>query len=229
MANLNLGSIFLKIDKEIDLSLDLDAKKKVLFLNYFLLKIQITTVALWPCCPVALWPLCPVALWPFFPFSLLPFFPFALLAKAKVYCKSKGFLKPNIVRAKAKVYCTSKGFLKKKRFLETEHCSGKRKGCCHCQGNECRTKLSCRTKKIRLPLAQTQKQSRFINKGCLVSLCDSFSTQALQGSQGKTETKIQDIKYPMGVAGLVFPYPSYPLCICSDFCSNKNKNEMKSK
>jgi hypothetical protein len=28
MAKLNLGSIYLKIDKDIDLSLDLDAKKK---------------------------------------------------------------------------------------------------------------------------------------------------------------------------------------------------------
>jgi hypothetical protein len=41
MANLNLGSIYLKIDKDIDLSLDLVANKKVLSLNYFLLKIKI--------------------------------------------------------------------------------------------------------------------------------------------------------------------------------------------
>jgi hypothetical protein len=58
-----------------------------------------------------------------------------------------------------------------------------------------------KTNKRILPLAQIQKQSRFIIKGCLVSLCDSFSTQALQGSQGKTEAKIQDIKYPKGDAG----------------------------
>jgi hypothetical protein len=32
--------------------------------------------------------------------------------------------------------------------------------------------------KIRLPLAQNQKQSRFLNKGCLMSFCDSFSPQA---------------------------------------------------
>jgi len=55
-----------------------------------------------------------------------------------------------------------------------------------------------KSNKIRLPLAQNQKQSRFLNKGCLVSLCDSFSTQALQGSQGKTEAKKQDIIYPKG-------------------------------
>ena len=47
-----------------------------------------------------------------------------------------------------------------------------------------------------MPLAQNQKQSRFINKGCLVSFCYSFSTHALQGSQGKKEAKIQDINYP---------------------------------
>ena len=52
-----------------------------------------------------------------------------------------------------------------------------------------------KSNKIRLPLAPNQKQSRFINKGCLVSLCDSFSTQALQGSGGKTEAKILDIIY----------------------------------
>jgi len=56
--------------------------------------------------------------------------------------------------------------------------------------------------KIRLPLAQNQKQSRFLNKGCLMSFCDSFSPQApcayakwqanVQGSQGKTEANIQD-------------------------------------
>jgi len=40
MANFNLGSIYLKIDQDIYLSLDLDAKK-ILSQNYFLLKIQI--------------------------------------------------------------------------------------------------------------------------------------------------------------------------------------------
>jgi len=99
MANLNLGSIYLKIDKDIDLSLVLDAKK--------------SSIA-----------------------KLLP--------------------------------------LKNKN------------------------KITNKSNKIRLPLAPNQKQSRFINKGCLVSLCDSFSTQALQGSQGKTEAKIQDIINPMG-------------------------------
>jgi hypothetical protein len=51
--------------------------------------------------------------------------------------------------------------------------------------------------KIRLPLAQNQKQSRFLNKGCLMSFCASFSPQALQGSQGKTEANIQDTIYPL--------------------------------
>jgi len=101
MANLNLGSIYLKIDKDIELSLDLDANK--------------SSIA-----------------------KLLPL----------------------------------------------------------------KNKNTNKTKKIRLPLAQNQKQSRFINKGCLVSLCDSFSTQALQGSQGKTEAKRQDIKTPWGMRGL---------------------------
>jgi hypothetical protein len=78
-----------------------------------------------------------------------------------------------------------------------------------------------KSNKIRLPLAQNKKQSRFINKGCLVSFCDSFSTQALPGSQGKTEAKIQDIKYPMGDAGLVFPYPSYPTGLNTS-CNNYN-------
>ena len=55
-----------------------------------------------------------------------------------------------------------------------------------------------KSKKIRLPLAQNQKQSRFINKGCLLSFCESFSTAALQDSQGKTEAKKQDRIYPMG-------------------------------
>lgn len=103
MANLNLGSIYLKIDKDIELSLDLDAKK--------------SSIA-----------------------NLLP------------------------------IKNTNKN-----KNTNTN-----------------------KSKKIRLPLAQNQKQSRFRNKGCLVSLCDSFSTQALQGSQGKTEAKIQDIIYPMG-------------------------------
>ena len=49
-----------------------------------------------------------------------------------------------------------------------------------------------------MPLAQNQKQSRFINKGCLLSFCESFSTAALQDSQGKTEAKKQDRIYPMG-------------------------------
>lgn len=102
MANLNLGSIYLKIDKDIDLSLVLDAKK--------------SSIA-----------------------KLLP--------------------------------------LKNKKL---------------------KLKITNKSNKIRLPLAPNQKQSRFINKGCLVSLCDSFSTQALQGSQGKTEAKIQDIINPMG-------------------------------
>jgi LAGLIDADG endonuclease len=97
MANLNLGSIYLKIDKDIDLSLDLYAKK--------------SSIA-----------------------KLLPL----------------------------KITITNK------------------------------------SKKIRMPLVQNQKQSRFINKVCLVSFCESFSTAALQGSQGKTEAKIQDIIYPMG-------------------------------
>jgi hypothetical protein len=120
MANLNLGSIYLKIDKAISVSLDLDAKKN--------------SIA-----------------------KLLPL-------------KNKNTNKSN---------------------------------------------------KIRLPLAQNQKQSRFINKGCFVSLCDSFSTQALQGSQGKTEAIIQDIKYPMGDAGLVFPYPSCPTGLNTS-CNNYN-------
>ena len=46
--------------------------------------------------------------------------------------------------------------------------------------------------KIILPLAQNQKQSRFLNKRCLMSFCYSFSTQANQESQGKTEANIQD-------------------------------------
>ena len=54
-----------------------------------------------------------------------------------------------------------------------------------------------------------------------MSLCYSFSTQALQGSQGKTEAKIQDIKYPMGGAGLVFPNPSDPTGLNTS-CNNYN-------
>jgi len=53
-----------------------------------------------------------------------------------------------------------------------------------------------KSKKIRLPLAQNQKQSRYLNKGCLMSFCDSFSPQALLGSKGKTEAKILDPRYP---------------------------------
>lgn len=101
MANLNLGSIYLKIDKDIDLSLDLDAKK--------------SSIA-----------------------KLLP-------------------LKNTSTNTNTNT-----------------------------------------NNKIRLPLAPNKKQSRFINKVCLVSFCDSFSTQALQGSQGKTEAQIQDIINPMG-------------------------------
>jgi LAGLIDADG endonuclease len=54
-----------------------------------------------------------------------------------------------------------------------------------------------------------------------VSVCDSFSTQAPQGSQGKTEAKIQDIKYPVAEAGLVFPYPYYPTGLITS-CNNYN-------
>jgi hypothetical protein len=75
--------------------------------------------------------------------------------------------------------------------------------------------------KIRLPLAQNKKQSRFLNKGCLVSFCDSFSTQALQVSQGKTEAQRQDKKYPLGDAGLVCHYPSYPTGLITS-CNNYN-------
>jgi len=64
--------------------------------------------------------------------------------------------------------------------------------------NKNKNKNTNKSKKIRLPLAPNQKQSRFLNKGWLVSFCDNFSTQALPGSQGKTEAKIQDIIYPMG-------------------------------
>ena len=78
-----------------------------------------------------------------------------------------------------------------------------------------------KSKKIRLPLAQNKKQSRFINKGCLVSLCDSFSTQALQGSQGKTEAMIQDIKYPLGMRGLSVLTPSNPTGLITS-CNNYN-------
>ena len=88
MAKLNLGSIYLKIDKSIDLSLDLDAKK--------------SSIA-----------------------KLLPL----------------------------------------------------------------KNKNTNKSTKIRLPLAPKKKQSRFLNKGCLVSLCDSFSTLALQGSQDKNRGK----------------------------------------
>ena len=53
-----------------------------------------------------------------------------------------------------------------------------------------------KSKKIRLPFATNQKQSRYLNKECLMSFFDSFSPQALQGSQGKTEAKKQDTIYP---------------------------------
>lgn len=49
-----------------------------------------------------------------------------------------------------------------------------------------------------MPLAPNQKQSRFLNKGWFVSFCDKFSTQALPGSQDKTEAKLQDRIYPKG-------------------------------
>ena len=104
MAKLNLGSIYLKIDKDIDLSLDLDVKKSYIA-------------------------------------KLLP--------------------------------------LK------------------NTNTNKNTNKNTNTSNKIRLPLAKNKKQSCSLNKGCLMSFCDSFSPQALQGSQGKTEAKIQDTIYPL--------------------------------
>ena len=56
-----------------------------------------------------------------------------------------------------------------------------------------------KSKKIRLPLAQNQKQSRFINKGCLVSFCESLVQQHFKVRKVKQRQRYRTEYSPWGI------------------------------